>query len=153
MKTTEERFWEKVDKSGDCWIWQAFKNKKGYGMFSIDGKPQYAHRVAWFLEHGYYPELPMQINHICNNRGCVNPEHLYEGTQEQNVNDALMLGSFDNIHKGETNGRAKLTQEQVDEIRMESTGEWGEQTRMAKKYRVSRTQITNILNNKIWVKQ
>ena len=153
-KTTEERFWDKVNTSGDCWEWTAYKDKNGYGMFNIDGKIQRAHRVAWFLEYGYYPEKPMQINHKCNNRGCVNPEHLYEGTQEQNTQDSIIAGTFvgdrNGFKKGHIPANTKLTQEQVNKIREESTGAWGEQTRFAKKYRVSKQQVSNILNGKQW---
>ena len=149
-----ERLWEKVDKSGDCWIWMAGKSKLGYGRLKVDGKVQYAHRVSWFLTHGYYPEKPYQVNHKCNNRGCVRPSHLYEGTPKQNTHDSDIAGTFVGgkygFKKGENHPNAKFTQEQVDEMKEEYTGEWGEQTRMAKKYGVRRGAISRILSGKRW---
>ena len=152
MKTIEERFREKyiVDKSGDCWEWTASKTKNGYGWFRIGSKMRLAHRVAWFLTHGYYPEKPMQVNHICNNRGCVNPEHLYEGTPKQNTHDSIIAGTKVNHFKKGHKLSAKLTRKEVDKIREESTGEWGEQTRLAKKYGVGTTTIWEILNHERW---
>lgn len=71
-----ERFWSKVDKSGDCWEWTAYRAKNGYGMISVrTGHPALAHRVAWQLERGDIP-AGMQLDHLCRNRGCVNPDHL-----------------------------------------------------------------------------
>ena len=70
-----QRFWDKVDRSGDCWIWTAYRNRKGYGQFRIDGIVRRAHRVAYELEVGEIPE-GMTIDHLCRNPSCVNPEHL-----------------------------------------------------------------------------
>lgn len=147
MKSVEERFWEKVKKTDYCWIWQAGK-QHGYGVFSIDGKPQKAHRVAWFLTHGYYPEPPYQVNHRCNNPPCVNPEHLYEGTAKQNQQDSIIAGTiyFKKGHKI----NAKLTQEDADKIReLWSTGKYTRR-RLVNIFGVSQPTISNILNGKTW---
>jgi len=78
----EERFWAKVDKSGECWLWTASKVVEGYGQFfagrrSAAGHPQptRAHRVAYELLVGPIPE-GMTLDHLCRNRACVNPTHL-----------------------------------------------------------------------------
>ena len=147
--TIEERFWDKVDKSGDCWIWLAY-TYNGYGRFKVDGKDQWAHRVAWFLEHGYYPEPPMQINHKCNNPPCVRPSHLYEGDQGQSVHDSKILGTFNPGFKKGHKINAKLTWKEVNEMREEFTGAWGEKARLAKKYGVDQKQISRILNGESW---
>lgn len=74
--TLEERFWAKVDMSGDCWIWTASKNGKGYGQIAVKPhRPALAHRIAWQLANGFVPD-GMQLDHLCRNRACVNPDHL-----------------------------------------------------------------------------
>lgn len=84
MKTLEERFWEKVDCSGDCWEWTAHIRGKGYGGFWKDGKMMFAHRVAYELEVGKIP-TGLEIDHLCRNRKCVNPHHLEPVTTRENV--------------------------------------------------------------------
>lgn len=74
--TLADRFWAKVDKSGDCWIWTASRNPKGYGQIAMKpGGPKLAHRVAWELLNGPVPD-GLQLDHLCRNRLCVNPAHL-----------------------------------------------------------------------------
>lgn len=70
-----DRFWEKVDKSGECWLWTAYTTKKGYGQTHIGGKTKYAHRVAYELSVGPIPD-GKELDHLCRNRACVNPDHL-----------------------------------------------------------------------------
>jgi hypothetical protein len=84
-----ERFWNKVDKSEECWLWTAGKTKDGYGKINIDGKDLLAHRVSFFWSNGYYPSVVM---HICDNPSCVNPDHLRGGTQSDNMADAYSKG-------------------------------------------------------------
>lgn len=71
----EERFWAKVDTSGDCWLWTASKNAGGYGQFATKHRPMLAHRLAWQLANGFIPD-GKQLDHLCRNRACVNPDHL-----------------------------------------------------------------------------
>lgn len=82
-KTVEERFWEKVDKSGDCWLWMGYCRPDGYGRFWHEGKPVYAHRLAYEWAYGDIPE-GMQADHRCHQRNCVRPEHLRLVTNAQN---------------------------------------------------------------------
>lgn len=82
--SAEERFWVKVDKSGDCWDWTAHTTQGGYGVFGADGRRlEYAHRYSFMLASG-----PIQkgqvIDHMCYNRKCVNPAHLRCVTQSEN---------------------------------------------------------------------
>ncbi len=81
----EERFWEKVDASGDCWEWTASCQPSGYGQISIghDGT-LLAHRVAWELLVSPIP-IGMQLDHLCRNKRCVNPDHLEPVTWQENL--------------------------------------------------------------------
>ena len=82
----EERFWSKVDKSGDCWVWTAAPDTAGYGQFRFEGKNVKAHRVSFFFEHGYWPKI---TRHTCDNPPCVNPAHLLDGSYKDNTADML----------------------------------------------------------------
>lgn len=77
------RFWAKVDKSGDCWAWQAGTNSRGYGRVRLRGKKVLAHRFAYALAYGECPD-GLQIDHMCHNTMCVNPAHLQLVTNQQN---------------------------------------------------------------------
>ena len=98
MKTFEGRFWEKVDRQGPhaCWEWLAYRNAGGYGQLTVHGRSCHAHRVAWELTHG--PILRGAHNHdicvlhTCDNPGCVNPAHLFLGSQAVNVEDMNAKG-------------------------------------------------------------
>lgn len=87
-----ERFWSHVSigKPDECWEWTAHKDKAGYGVFSLahhrpePSKTVLAHRYAYFLAHGVYP--PEDTDHLCCNRGCVNPKHLEATSHKENYN-------------------------------------------------------------------
>ena len=82
--TLEERFWNKVDADGPCWLWTASCQSAGYGQFVINGRPQVAHRVAWELLVGPIPPR-MQLDHLCRVPRCVNPDHLRVVTMQANI--------------------------------------------------------------------
>lgn len=79
----EERFWPKVDKSGDCWVWTAGMFPDGYGSFRYNGVMTGSHRVSYEWAYGPIPE-GMQVDHQCRNRKCVRPEHLRLVTHTEN---------------------------------------------------------------------
>lgn len=87
-RSVEERFWSKVDKSSDCWVWTAYRTHKGYGLFSIEhGKLVQVHRWSYEQHHGTIPD-GLEIDHICRVRACVNPSHLRAVTHKQNIENA-----------------------------------------------------------------
>lgn len=81
--TLEQRFWQKVTKTPDCWLWTASTGSHGYGHISVDGQMRTAHRIAWELTNGPIPD-GMDLDHRCGNRACVNPAHLRVVTRSQN---------------------------------------------------------------------
>lgn len=77
-----------------CWPWLEYKDRDGYGLINIDGKTRRAHRVSFELAHGVISN-GMEICHSCDNPSCINPAHLYEGTQKDNIHDAMAKGRLD----------------------------------------------------------
>lgn len=116
----EERFWAKVDKSGACWLWTGAKAAHGYGRVQLERTRTLrgAHRVAWELTYGTIPEGEGYhgwcVCHHCDNPSCVNPEHLFLGTQRDNVRDMVEKGrKVKSAGRGERHWSARLTREQV----------------------------------------
>jgi len=88
----EERFWAKVDRTDDCWLWTACRTTHGYGQFRPErSRGAQAHRVAWELTNGPIP-AGMLVLHRCDNPPCVNPAHLFLGTQSDNMRDMYAKG-------------------------------------------------------------
>lgn len=83
-KDPASRFWPKVDRSGDCWLWLGAKKASGYGNFGLtNNKCVLAHRFSFELERGPIPE-GLELDHLCRNPSCVNPEHLEPVTRAEN---------------------------------------------------------------------
>jgi hypothetical protein len=116
--TLEERFWSKVLKTDTCWLWQRHVNNKGYGCLSYnygDGhrpiRPIYAHRLSWMLSKGPIPPH-LNVLHRCDVPGCVNPDHLFLGTQADNMHDC-----FKKTRHRLSISNQKVTPDQVRSIR------------------------------------
>ncbi len=105
------RFWAKVDKSGDCWEWTALTDKDGYGKFWLQGYTYRANRISYAIDNKDPEKL--QVCHTCDNPLCVNPGHLWTGTDDDNRDDRCNKGRS---AKGERNGNSKLTTRKVKEI-------------------------------------
>jgi hypothetical protein len=98
----EERFWEKVRKSDQCWEWIASKTRNGYGFFHrggrVDRKPIRAHRLSWELHNGPIPD-GLWVLHKCDNPCCVRPDHLFIGTRSDNMKDCAAKGRIHTVGK------------------------------------------------------
>ena len=143
------RFWNKVIKQDNgCWIWTAYTNSDGYGKFKIGKRTCNAHRMAWMLCCGSIPK-GMLVLHHCDNPPCVNPDHLYLGTDADNVRDRDNRNRIQHA-RGIAQGSHKLTDEQVLEIRMlYNDGKYSE-CDIADKFGVSQSTIGCIINYKTW---
>jgi hypothetical protein len=148
-----ERFWAKVDKSGECWEWTAGLNKDGYGLFRLNGKTVSSHRYSYILHHPLTIDLwehrEICVCHKCDNPKCVNPEHLFLGSMLDNSKDMLSKGRG-NQPKGEKNHGAILTETQVREIRTRyaNGGIW--QYKLAEEYGICKMSIARIIRRETW---
>lgn len=147
-----ERFWEKVRVRGpdDCWLWTA-SLQKGYGQIGIKGQraPGKAHRVSWGLHHGPIPE-GAEVLHTCDNPPCVNPRHLFLGSQTANLEDMTGKGRRRQGNAyGADNPSSKLSEKDVRKIRELAKSGWSH-GRIAKVYGVSRPAISAILRGETW---
>ena len=144
----------KSDTTTGCWNWTGTRNKGGYGTLTTGSrkdksrKTMLAHRVAYEVYKGSY-DTSLKVCHTCDNRVCVNPSHLFLGTQKDNVADCIAKGRFPYSKKGEANPRAKLTKEIVLAIR-EKLSKGAYQTTLAKEYGVNQTLISAIKLRRIW---
>ncbi|MGE3483616.1 MAG: HNH endonuclease [Nitrospira sp.] len=154
MKSLEERFWEKVSKTDDCWLWTGQTMTNGYGRlrFKKDGKwcHIYAHRASMLIAGHDINDVC--VLHECDNPPCVRPDHLFVGTHQNNVDDMHKKGRHNyRSHPEEKNGRAKLDRSAVKDIRRRrAAGESG--PAIAKRYSVTSTLIYMIEKRQAWPK-
>ncbi len=113
--TLEERFWARTVKGKKCWKWTGSKDKYTRGRLLYQGKTLIAARVAYNLLVGSIPK-GLCVCHKCDNPNCVNPKHLFTGTQKDNVRDSVSKGR-NYVARGEDHNRAKLTESIVLECR------------------------------------
>src|ERR1035438_7769338 len=101
-ESDSERFWSKVKKTDECWVWLSTKNKQSYGVFAIKRKSVKAHRISWEIKNGKIPDR-IFVLHKCDNPQCVNPDHLFLGSAKDNTQDMLSKGRNRNAY-GEKHG-------------------------------------------------
>lgn len=160
IRNITERFWEKVaiKDSDECWYWIAGTNVGGYGSFRIggDGKGGHvpAHRFSYELAHGTIPQ-GLDVLHKCDHPSCVNPRHLWLGTDADNAHDCMNKGRAtvqihrEVFHYGEKHGMAKLTEADIIKIR-DLHREGVSQNELARQFCISRAQIGRIINRTRW---
>lgn len=157
MKTIEERFWDKVDTTGDCWLWQASVTIPGYGQFWDKSRRIDAHRYSYKANVGEIP-AGMVVMHTCDEKICVRPSHLKVGTQRENLADMYKKNrnrAPETYAKqsGENAWNASFAQEEAESIRLEYETTNTTSRKLAAKYGVAKTTILNILRRETYVKR
>ena len=156
---TDDAFFSKVNKNGEtmqhmetpCHEWIAGTFNVGYGCFRRDGKSKLAHRVAWGIANGSIPDGDGYhgtcVLHRCDNRKCVNPEHLFLGTAKDNMRDMIKKGRDARI-KGESCSFSKLNEVRVKIIRSAHPLISG--VELAKVFGVTPSLICSIRKRRVW---
>jgi hypothetical protein len=154
------RFWARVDRRGpdECWPWKLSRNDRGYGKIKIGGKDCIAHRTAYSIAVGPIPD-GLLVCHTCDNPPCCNPAHLFVGTSADNNADMKAKGRAKGAPKGrgngshtrpdrrphgERNGQARLTDDEVAEVRR--LAPYFTRAALGERFGVSHSHITRIVN-------
>jgi hypothetical protein len=146
----DDRFWPKVQQGDGCWEWQGSRDKSGYGIIgaSRHQRARRAHRVSWELHNGRSVPDGLDVLHHCDNKPCVNPAHLYVGTDLENARDAVERGRLPS-RQGRANPNAKLTRSDVEAIIAAVTG--GEtQTAVARRFGISQPHVSELVRRVSW---
>lgn len=154
-----KNFWNKVNKNGPvpehkpelgpCWIWTAFIDRDGYGMVRLFGRNYRPHRVSYLMHVGPIP-TGMLTCHACDVRSCLNPQHLFLGTEQENTTDMVNKGRHKGEKPGEAHHNAKITEEIVLAIRSRFAAGSIMQKELAKEYGIGNMQVSRIIRGKRW---
>lgn len=160
MANPTDRFFNFVKKTEYCWLWTGGTGKNGYGRFWVDNRLVNAHRFIWEITNGKIPD-GYYVCHKCDIRNCVNPEHLFLGTHNDNMRDMVNKNhsTKGNRHssklypelvlRGENHPMAKLTNMNISQIK-ELNSNGLNSYEIAKQFNVGRKTIQNILRKKSW---
>ena len=127
-----------------CWLWESAFDSGGYGLFTLAGKAVTAHRVSWTLYRGEIPAGACVL-HKCDERSCVNPQHLFLGSHTDNARD-MIAKKRGNHPRGEMNGGARLTQAQVLSILQDERS----QNTIAADFGTTQANVSSIKRGKAW---
>ena len=148
-KSTFERFLEKINKddpsSNGCWFYNNGKDRDGYGMISINDHPRKAHQISYMTFKGPI-EKDKHVCHSCDNPSCINPVHLFLGTNKENMRDKINKGR-DRV-RGEQNVKSILTDELVKQILLEK--DHLTIAEIARKHGLSWEHASAVIKRKIW---
>lgn len=144
----KEMFLAKVRKTETCWEWRGATNSKGYGRCKIQQRMWLAHRWSWVLHKGAIP-VGLLVLHHCDNRRCVNPEHLFLGTARDNTQDMIRKGRG-KLGTGHMNVRHWLPDATVLEIR-EKSRDGASIRQLAREYAMTEGAIRHVLTKRrLW---
>lgn len=146
-----DRFWfyTKIDKDSGCWNWIHSTDGGGYGVFVCEkyGRDK-AHRISYIENYGEIPE-GLWVLHRCDNPSCVRPDHLFLGTNDDNIEDKVSKNRQSRLF-GEHNGRKILGEDDVKNMRKDySSGKYSYRT-LVEKYGISQTQVARIVKKESW---
>lgn len=152
--TPEQRFWAKVNKNGPtmphmetpCWEWVGIRNKQGYGNFGVNKRSTKVHRFSYELHYGPFPK-ELDVLHHCDNPTCCRPDHLFTGTDQDNNDDMKQKGRD---CKGEDRPGARLTAEQVIEIRKIYAQGGISYRKLAERFGVKKGTVCHIVTKRSW---
>jgi len=140
-------------EESECWLWLAACRKEGYGSIRNGRCMTRAHRLSWVIHNERPVPTGMHVLHTCDVRACVNPSHLYIGTNADNIADKVRRGrsSWPRPERRlEGHPLAKLTHEKVAEMRSMATGRRGEGVELAAHFGVSRATVCRVLKGQLW---
>jgi len=148
-KTLKQRLLDnvRVDEQTGCWDWLKFKDRNKYGHIKVLGKSELVHRIAYQTLVGDIPS-GMFVCHRCDNPSCLNPEHLFVGTNQDNIDDKVAKNRQSKIgqQKGSKHSLAKLTEKDIVDIRISTLS----QNKLALLYGMTQSSISQIQNKITW---
>jgi len=146
----QDRFWSRMEKTAGCWVWSGMTNQDGYGIVKFRHQKQVyvvmAHHLAYFYTNSHPGKL--HVCHHCDHPPCINPSHLYVGTNQDNMTDR---NNKNRTARGEENGQAKLTETKVLQIRQCARDNPLLSLRaIAQKFNISKSAASSVIHYQTW---